>query len=651
MVCVVRAMIVEAAIVLGSAAALAGVYYQLVTLSTIVLLITVLSSVTFFGRWLGGLVHFLDKSEQMFITGLTDITVVNGPCVKIVNPFTCMKINKKQAQMLNNLEYALVMDVMSGKQRVEVGPQLLFLGAYDSVVSVGHGQTLSQTEYVEVTNQITGEVSIRKGPCVWFPSVPEEISQPKRQAVALQEDEYVRMKNVMTGERWVQRGKTLLFLEPKCKQEGRVEKAWTLKSFEYVRLLDKVTGKVSVHRGEKTVFPGADEEALDSGKQSAIDLKVDEYVRLEDQSTGEVRVIRGVNKVFLGPNDRMVDGGKQKAVQIDDEHAVLVRDTASGQLRLTKDKQLFVPGPNDKIEEVRQMIKLEDHEAMIIKDKNGVMHIHYGNTKKSSENLPRSFFLQPYESVVRLWWSKGMRREERTLMIERFDLRPQYMWFEFDCRTSDNVELVLEVTMFWEVVELMTMIRCTGNLPGDIYNQARSLFIKRVAQVTLKQFMEQLHSIAGAIHTADPDFYVKRGVSILSLEVTRYKCAEARTSEVLQQIIEEATNRLNRLSQAESENEIKIFKMQGEIEQYKLNGDLLELKHAQAQEDARNVGAAEADCVSAFVQGLQEDVPKLEDRMMVWQVLRKTDALKTVSEGGGSFYYTPKDVDLSIRTS
>jgi len=346
----------------------------------------------------------------------------------------------------------------------------------------------------------------------------------------------------------------------------------------------------------------------------------------------------------------LLRAAKKKGVQVDEEHAVLVRDTGSGQLRLATEKQLFIPGPNDVIADVRSMIKLEDHEAMIVKDKDGEMHYHYGNPKNSSENLPRSFFLQPYDEVVHLNWSSGLRREKRDLRIERFDTRPMYMWFEFDCRTFDNVELILEVTMFWEVMDLPKMVRFTGNLPGDIYNQARSLFIKHVAQVTLKQFMEQLHSIATTIHAADADFYTKRGVTIHSLEVTKYKCAEARTSNVLQQIIEETTNRLNRLSQAESENEVKIFKMQGEIEQYRLNNDLLELKHAQSRKDSRVGGAAEADRVASFVKGLEADVPKLEDRMMVWQVLRKTDALKTVSEGGGSFYYTPNDVDLSIRT-
>jgi len=162
--------------------------------------------------------------------------------------------------------------------------------------------------------------------------------------------------------------------------------------------------------------------------------------------------------------------------------------------------------------------------------------------------------------------------------------------------------------------------------------------------------MEKLHMVSSSIHAEDKSFYDSRGVTIHSLEVTRYNCAEQRTSEVLQQIIEETTNRLNRLSKAESENEVAIFKMQGEIEQGKLMTELNVLKHKQAQDDARVGGAAEADRCAAFMHGLVDEVPKLEDRMTMWQVLRKQDALSVVSEGGGNLYYTPNDVDLSIRT-
>jgi len=337
-------------------------------------------------------------------------------------------------------------------------------------------------------------------------------------------------------------------------------------------------------------------------------------------------------------------------VQVDEEHAVLVRDVSTGQLRLVTERQLFVPSANETIEKVQSLIRLADHEAVAVKDKDGKVTVHYGDPAKVTEDRPRAFFLQPYASILSLQWSSGLRRLNRDLKIERFDTRSQYMWFEFDSRTTDNVELVLESTMFWEVTDLEKLIQCTGNLPGDFYNQCRSQFIKKVAKVTLKEFMANLHAVSGAIFSEDQPFYEARGVKVHSLEVTRYKCSEARTSEVLQQIIEETTNRLNRLSQAESENEVSLFKMQGEIHLEKINKELLDLKHEHAKSEANVTGAAEAEQIAAFVAGLKKEVPDLDQRVEMWKVLRKTDALSVVSGGGGSLYYTPKDVDLSIHT-
>merc|ERR1719310_1812843 len=465
------------------------------------------------------------------------------------------------------------------------------------------------------------------------------------------------MKDMSSGERWVTRGKALVFLQPTWLIEttgakgatGRerhgIRKAWVLKKYEYIRLLDAVTGAVRTHHGEATVFPDPDEQPLDRDKMSCLDLKVNEYVKLVDQSTGEIRVVVGPDQVFLGPHDRALGDGKEKAVEVDETHAVLVRDKRSGEVRLVTEKQLFFPGPSEEVEEVRQLITLAEHEAMIVKDKAGVFRFHFGNQTERGES---SFFLPPNAEIVKLCWSRGRRREKRDLYIDRFDCRSQYMSFEFNCRTKDNVELVLEGTFFWEVVDLPLMVRTTGDTSGDICNHARSQFIKHVARVTLKEFMDDLNCISNKVYEEDTQFYGSRGVKVHSLEVTRYACAEESTSEILQEIIQETTNRMNRLSQAESE--VNLFRMQGQIEQERLNGELLGIQHEHSQTEAKVSGCAEADRIAAFIHGLQAEVPELHDRISMWQTLRKTDALSAVSQGGASLYYTPNDVNLSIET-
>jgi len=503
----------------------------------------------------------------------------------------------------------VVEDMLSGERTLVQGPCVWFPGPHEQAQK-GSSISLGRTEYIIVENRLTGESSLVKGPRVYFPGPYESVSQ-KHIGTALQDDEYVRLKDTSTGQRWVQKGKALVFVEPTWRIEGAglketgVRKAWVLKAHEYIRLVDVSTGKVSVHRGEATVFPG--------------------------------------------PEDELLDGGVKKAVEIDGEHAALARDTSTGLLRLVTEQQLFIPGPTDKIEEVRELIKLAEHEAMIIKDKDGVFQYYYGSDENRAKDQPRSFFLPPHAEIVKVWWSRGPRRERKDVYFERFDCRPHFMKFEFNCRTSDNVELVLEGVIFWELVNLPAMFKHTGDTSGDIVYHIRSQFILRVARVTLKEFMTELHNISLRVLEEDTEFYSTRGIKVHSLEITRYQCADKSTSEILEQIIQETTSRMNRLSQAESENEVNLYRTQGQVEQAKLSGQLLQIQNEQALKEATAAGRSEADRVATFLNGLTKEVPCLQDRVKMWQVLRKTEALSVVSKGGANLYFTPNDVDLSIE--
>merc|ERR1719333_1186147 len=228
----------------------------------------------------------------------------------------------------------------------------------------------------------------------------------------------------------------------------------------------------------------------------------------------------------------------------------------------------------------------------MIKNASGELSFYYGDDTKRGDR-PRAFFIPPHHSAHKLCWSRGRRRERRDLRLTTLDLRPQLMSFEFNTRTSDNVELVLEGTFFWQIENVETMVKMTGDTTGDISQHARSKFIQRVSQVTLKDFMDNFNALATeAQGESDDDFYTKRGVRIHSLEVTAYRCQDASTARILEAIIQETTNRMNRLSQQESENEIKMFALTGDIEQETARADLLKVLQSHKLMEARNEGEA-----------------------------------------------------------
>ena len=75
--------------------------------------------------------------------------------------------------------------------------------------------------------------------------------------------------------------------------------------------------------------------------------------------------------------------------------------------------------------------------------------------------------LRPHDELVTMMWSSGTSAEDVKnnivrkvttvafkVPVQKIDMRPQYAFFEYTVRTSDNVELVLEGTIFWQVSDV-----------------------------------------------------------------------------------------------------------------------------------------------------------------------------------------------------
>jgi len=493
-----------------------------------------------------------------------------------------------------------------------------------------------------ILEELTSQ-KILSGPQVVYLNPFTTKSMEVTKATSLASMEYCIIRNTVSGERRVEVGPKLVHRNPYDEIERKCD-GISLKANEFARLIDKQSGKVRVVQGEAIVVPSVDEGFLDrEGKMRAMDLKAWEYVKVQDVNTGAIRTERGEKLVFLGPSEEFMEG-KKTAVEVDDETAVLIRNKRSGQQRLVTEKVLFIPASDEEIMEIRSLVKLADYESCIVRDKTGKDSFFFGKNEDE-----RSFFLPPHSHLVELLWSRGRRREFRDLVITKLDLRPMYMSFEFNCRTNDNVELVLEGSFFWEVVDLRSMIKFTSDTTGDVCNHARSRFIELVSKVTLQEFMTKFNAIAEEVHQGDTsDFYTQRGVNIHSLEVTGYRCAERSTAAILEQIIQETTNRMNKLQQQESENEVQLKEIHGDIQEEMAMAELIKIQTENSNAKARMQGLAEAEKVKSF---LAASLPGLElsAKVQLWQTLRKEDALRAISKGSASLYFTPSDVNLSIE--
>lgn len=453
----------------------------------------------------------------------------------------------------------------------------------------------------------------------------------------LKEDEQLLVEGFTR--RWTVKGPGTFFALPFHRVHR--QKGLTLGPTDYLRIRDTLTGELHNEFGPKLYFPTESEEIV--SQLSAIPLRHNQYLRLIDKRTGIVRVERGENSVYLNPTEEILENVRE-GINIDEQTAVLVRDTVSGRLDLITDPQVFFPAANQEIIEVRKRILLEDHETIIIKDKSGKYLF------KKGSDAERAFFLEPYSELVELHWSTGIHKDQRTLRITHMDTRPKFMWYEFGVRTQDNVELIIGVTFFWQIVDVEAMIRTTDDTPGDVCSHARSLIIQSVSQVTLEKFLAAFNAIVReAVLDGDSQFYTERGVKLHAVEVRSITCKDPDTQRILQEIIQETTNRLNRLQKQESENEIKLKQIKGEIEAEEMKGQLLEIRREHLRTEAVMEGEAEARKVKAFLDGLGNKI-SLEDKLTFFNILRKQDAIEKLSKSTAQLYFTPTEVDLSIET-
>jgi len=301
-------------------------------------------------------------------------------------------------------------------------------------------------------------------------------------------------------------------------------------------------------------------------------------------------------------------------------------------------------------QEVEQLVSIPSSEERKKKKDRVDLDLHLSK-KPKDRNEDRSFFIPPYCELVKVHWWQSDDVKVTAQYITHFDLRPQFMTYEFTCRTCDNVELVIDLTFFWQIISLQEMIHMTDDLPGDICNHARSVIIQDVSQVTLEKFMAQFNNIIGkAVLERGDTFYEERGAKVHTVEVRSIHCKDPATEKVLQEIIKETTDRLNRLQKQASENEVRLYKMKGEIEAEKLNGELLKIRHDHHVQQALMEGEAEADHIKAFLKGLGSVSVPFDTQLTMWQSLRKLDGISKLAGGNSHMYFTPSDVNLSIET-
>eukprot|EP00930_Biecheleria_cincta_P082437 TRINITY_DN7216_c0_g3_i1.p1 TRINITY_DN7216_c0_g3~~TRINITY_DN7216_c0_g3_i1.p1 ORF type:complete len:962 (-),score=98.92 TRINITY_DN7216_c0_g3_i1:244-3129(-) len=594
------------------------------------------------------------EDEQLLTKTTTGRSTRDGPFVDVIWPHKRVELRK--ALRLAELEFASVKDDMTMQIRHQPGPGLVFLGPYEVLLEVLPKTQLALGEYMRLIDKMTGSERVVSGPEVLVPNPLEESPLGVEQAVVVNASTTVTVEKRTSGMR---RLVTQLgpFVPAAYEVILALVHARTLEQMKYLRVKDHLTGQVRHVPGPQLFFLGPYDEILSEGQK--IVLGRDEYVRLLSQSTGLERIVQGPEAVVPDAME-LVPEGIQKGVSVNENTAVLVLNKATGQQRLITTRGIFIPEPHDHVVESRQKLQVLPHQALLTRDAAGGVHLHTSNT-----SAPISFFLQPYFSLIKLYWSSSSQpgvsepppKEEVTVI----DLRVQHQrFFSFEARTDDGVTLMLEGAIFWQVKDVLKMLRVTSDAPADVSQRAKAALLQSISRMSLRHFMTNFRKVCeetSAIESSD-QFFTKRGLELHSIDVTKYSCVDPEASRILQSMVAEVTSGVNRLQRAQSEADVKQAELLGLLELEKKRTTLIEAKAINIRLEAASRGRVKGSELSAsaqtFLDGLNAtDVKQLAQRLDLYrrQEIGQSNNLMTdiLAASHAQSYLKMSEVKLSFK--
>jgi len=404
-------------------------------------------------------IHRLGPEDQVLVEGPSGPYVLEGPSTVVIAPER--KKTFRQATQLGAMEYAVVKNVFTGELRHYFGPGLFFLGAYDVILRITPVISLQRDEYLRLVG-MTGFERVEIGPQIVVPQPLESFDAGVEKAPVVGEEIAVLTQNRTTGILRLVTQPGYFFPRP-YEEILEMRQATLIGPKQYAVMRSHRDAALRTVDGPTLFQVGAYEELVAIHEKMI--LRKDEYVRLRDKTDGSERVVRGPTSFIPKPSEQTLEG-KQRATFLNADTAALVLNRETGQQHLITEHGVFMPSPYEQVLERRHLIRVLQHEALVVRDAHGQVSILGGGTGE-----PSPFFLQPYWTILEMTWSDfadiaslapGEQQTSSKKIVSKIDTRAQKLFFRYGVFTSDNVKLILEGTVFWQVkniAKMMTMYR------------------------------------------------------------------------------------------------------------------------------------------------------------------------------------------------
>mmetsp|Transcript_69768 Transcript_69768/g.163817 ORF Transcript_69768/g.163817 Transcript_69768/m.163817 type:complete len:633 (+) Transcript_69768:62-1960(+) len=593
----------------------------------------------------------VNERQQILKVFPTTKEVTNGPATEIVWPHIGSEI--RDAVQISTSEYAVLKHERTQELRHVPGPEFVFMGAYETLEGIRSKTVLQKQEYIRLIDKMTGEERVVQGATTLVPRPLEEAPDGVETAIVIGAQNAVLVYNKTSGVRKLV-DTAGAFVPAPYEEILSEQQAILLEPLEYAVVKDLLTGQARNEVGPKLLQAGPYENIMETRRKLV--LEKDEYIQFLDKQTGNERVLRGPDQIVPGPNEVAAEG-VQKAVFLTDQQAVVVLNRTSGQRRLETTNGVFFPDAYEKVLEVREKYVVLTNQAAVTRDVSGALHM------KTGTGGNNAFFLQPYEELVEMFWSVYDSPDAQdpvpTRSVTMIDLRTQKMFYNVEVRTSDNVKMRLEGTIFWQVQDPLALITMTADPAGDVSQRARSGLVAAVSQNTFSVFMSEFNNITqqAYLQQTSDGFYSDRGVELQSMEMTKYDMVDQETADILQLIIQESTNRINRLQQQASQNDVNAARLQADIQLEQQRTDFIKTQASNqkltAVLEGQAAGTELVESAVAFIDGLNETVPEVNDRTDLYRMHQLLDARNTdtqnLASGQAQLFLTPSNLNLQLR--
>lgn len=559
-------------------------------------------------------------------------------------------IEQRNPVVVGPNDYAKLRDERTGAVRHVEGSVTLQVGAYETLIGVYPKTVVQNREFIRYVDQELGTERVVSGPVTIVPGATEIAETGVEHGVTITSTTGVLLEDIVLGEKILIT--TLGVFTPNAYQyilETRTARVIGQNDYGIVRNL--TDGVIRHEQGPQQFFLDPYEELV--GVQRKIVLQNNEYIRYVDNLQGTERVLVGPQTFIPGPYEEAPDG-LQQAIFIDTDAALLVLNRQSGQRRLVDTSGLFTPAAYEVILEVQYLIRVSPHEAVIIRSFDGSLTVESG----SGGSGGRSFFLQPYSEMIPMTWSDfswdGSTGQPKT--VDRIDLRLLKVFFEYYVRTSDNVLLALTGTVFWQIANVALMVSATADPEGDVWYHSRSALLKAISAVTLETFMADANNITMVAFNeqAHHTFYSDRGLIVESMEFTGYSTVDEETTQILQLINQENTNRINLLNEQELNADLAMQSLNAEILREESETDLLNTQKANIEAEARTDGQAEGEEqlkeVQTYLDGLSGTVLDVADRITLYkeQEENRRQIIDTENYAKMHLYLSPEETSYRL---